>query len=155
MLETARKENDMKLTISQKLGSVLGALLLLMVIMGAFFFLSTAQVQRAVARNQDLRETNELMTARVIDHLKWMDGIATGMFIQGKEFAGKLDPGECNLGKWMKTFKPYSDELAEPFNALDAPHRKLHGTAERIIAAHKAGDRGRATAIFMEETVPA
>ncbi len=145
----------MKLTISQKLGSVLGILLILMIIMGAFFYLSSRQVQKAVAQNQEQRGINELMTGRIIDHLKWMDGISTGMFIQNKDFTGKLDPEECNLGKWMKTFKPYSAELAEPFHALDAPHRKLHSTAEKIISAHKAGDRNSATAIFMEETVPA
>ena len=145
----------MKATISQKLGSVLGTLLLLMISMGAFFYFSSRQVQKAVAQNQELRGTNELMTARVIDHLKWMDGISTGMFIQNREFTGKLDPNECNLGKWMKTFKPYSAELEGPFLALDAPHRKLHNTAERIISAYKAGDRNKATAIFMEETVPA
>lgn len=145
----------MKLTISQKLGSVLGILLLLMLSMGAFFYFSSRQVQKAVAQNQEQRGINELMTGRIIDHLKWMDGISTGMFIQNRDFTGKLDPEECNLGKWMKTFKPYSAELAEPFAALDAPHRKLHATAEKIIAAHKAGDRSRATTIFMEETVPA
>jgi methyl-accepting chemotaxis protein len=145
----------MKLTIAQKLGSVMGVLLLLMIIMGFFFFISTGKVQQAVAQNQELRKTNELMTDRVIDHLKWMDGISTGVFIQGKEFTGKLDPTECNLGKWMKTFKPHSDELEKPFLALDAPHRKLHSTAEKIIAAYKAGDRNQATAIFTEETIPA
>jgi len=145
----------MKLTISQKLGSVLGILLLLMLSMGAFFYYSSRQVQKAVAQNQEQRGINELMTARVIDHLKWMDGISTGMFIENKEFAGKLDPDECNLGKWMKTFKPYSAELEVPFLALDAPHRKLHGTAEKIIAAWKAGERNKATEIFMAETVPA
>ncbi|MBI5076608.1 MAG: CZB domain-containing protein [Nitrospirae bacterium] len=145
----------MKLTISQKLGSVMGVLLLLMISMGLFFFFSTGKVQQAVAQNQELRKTNELMTDRVIDHLKWMDGISTGVFIQGREFTGKLDPNECNLGKWMKTFKPYSDEVGQPFSALDAPHRKLHSTAEKIIAAYKAGDRSGATAIFTEETIPA
>lgn len=145
----------MKLTISQKLGSVLGVLLLLMISMGLYFIFSTGKVQQAVAQNQELRKTNELMTDRLIDHLKWMEGISTGLFIQGKEFTGKLDPTECNLGKWMTTFKPYSDEVEKPFHAIDEPHRKLHGTAEKIIASHKAGDRSRAMAIFMEETIPA
>jgi methyl-accepting chemotaxis protein len=145
----------MKLTIAQKLWGVMGLLLLLMLIMGAFFFFSSRQVQKAVAQNQEQRGTNELMTARVIDHMKWMDGISTGMFIQNREFTGKLDPNECNLGKWMKTFKPYSAELEEPFLALDAPHRKLHNTAEKIITAYKTGDRNKATEIFIGETVPA
>lgn len=145
----------MKLTISQKLGMVPGILFLLMISMGIFFYFSLGNVQKAVERNQELRSINELMTNRLIDHLKWMDGISTGLFIQGREFSGKLDPNECNLGKWMNTFKPYSGEVEKPFLALDAPHRRLHNSAEKIIAAYKAGDRTGAAAVFSKETVPA
>ncbi|MGE5893212.1 MAG: methyl-accepting chemotaxis protein [bacterium] len=145
----------MKITITQKLALVMSTLLVLVIVMGGLFFWASNQVKNAVERNQEIREVNELMTARIIDHLLWMDGISKGLFIQGKEFTGKLDPNECNLGKWMATFNPYSEELAAPFHAMDEPHRKLHATAEKIIAAYKASDRNRAHAIFIEETVPA
>jgi methyl-accepting chemotaxis protein len=130
-------------------------MLALVFIMGGLFFWSAKAVQNAVDKHQEVRAINGLMTGRIVDHYKWVDGISSGLFIQGKPFTGKLNPDECNLGKWMATFKPYSDEIAEPFNAMDEPHRKLHGTAERIIAAYKSGKRDVAHRIFVEETVPA
>ena len=100
-----------------------------MIIMGAFFYLSSRQVQKAVAQNQEQRGINELMTARVIDHLKWMDGISTGMFIQNKEFTGKLDPEECNLGKRTKKFKPYQPNWKS--RSLPSMHRTESCTARQ------------------------
>ncbi len=145
----------MNMTIGKKLSIGIGVMLLLVLIMGAVFLLATGQVQRAVAKNREVREINGLMSARIMDHFKWMDGLSSGLFIQGKPFTGKLDPTECNLGKWMATFKPYSEDISIPFNALFEPHKKLHGSAERIIAEHKAGRKAEAHAIFVSETVPA
>ena len=145
----------MKLTIGRKLGIGLAVMILMVLIMGGAFIWASRQVREAVAENQEMRHLNGLLTERVVDHFKWMDGLASGLFIQGKAFTGKLDPNECNLGKWMATFKPYSEKIAGPFNALAEPHRKLHATAERIIAEYKAGRKDKAHAIYTEETVPA
>jgi len=145
----------MKLTIGKKLSLGLSILLFLVVLMGIAFLWASRQVQQEVASNQEIRDLNGLMTARIVDHFRWMDGIASGLFIQGKEFTGKLNPEECNLGKWMATFKPFSDEIAAPFRALDEPHRKLHASAQKIIDAYNSGNRELAHAIFVRETVPA
>ncbi len=145
----------MTMTIGRKLGLGMGVMLVLVLIMGGLFFWSTQAVQSAVHKNQEIRAINGLMTGRIVDHYKWMDGLSSGLFIQGKHFTGKLNPDECNLGKWMATFKPYSEEIAAPFTAMDEPHRKLHATAERIIASYKAGQKEVGHTIFVEETVPA
>jgi methyl-accepting chemotaxis protein len=145
----------MKMTIGRKLSFGLGVMLIMVLILGAVFLMVTKQVRESVAKNQEVRDLNGMMTARIVDHFKWMDGIASGLFIQDKAFTGKLDPNECNLGKWMATFKPYSEELSGPFNALYEPHKKLHGTAEHILAEYKAGRKETAYAIFTSETVPA
>ncbi len=143
------------MTIGRKLSISLCVMLALVLLMGGVFLWATKRVQNAVAKNQEVRELNGLMTARIVDHYKWVDGLSAGVFIQGKPFTGKLDPAECKLGKWMATFKPYSEEIAAPFAALDEPHKKLHGTAERILAEYKAGRKENAHAIFINETVPA
>ncbi len=145
----------MKMTIGRKLGFGLGVILSLVLIMGAIFFWSAKAVQQAVQKNQEIRVVNGLMTARMVDHFKWMDGISSGLFIQGEHFTGKLNPDECNLGKWMATFKPYSEQIGAPFAAMDEPHRKLHATAVKIIEAYKAGKRDVAHKIFVEDTIPA
>src|SRR3990172_5250765 len=145
----------MKLTIGNKMTIGLSVMIFFVIIMGALFYAASKRAEQAVAQNQEIRAVNGLMTARIIDHLKWMDGLSSGLFIQGKAFTGKLDPSECNLGKWMATFKPYSDEIAGPFNALAEPHKKLHETASEILGEYKAGRRERAHAVFTAETVPA
>ncbi|MEW6669067.1 MAG: methyl-accepting chemotaxis protein [Thermodesulfobacteriota bacterium] len=145
----------MNVTIGRKMSMGLGVMLALVLVMGAAFLWASKQAENALARNQEVRELNGLMTARIIDHYMWMDGISSGLFIQGKAFTGKLDHTECNLGKWMGTFKPYSAEISAPFNALFDPHKKLHQSAERILSEHKAGNKERAHSVFTEETVPA
>ncbi len=145
----------MKLTIGRRLLLGLTVILLLVLAMGGVFFFATHQVKQAVEENLWLRTTNGVLTARIVDHFKWMDGLASGLFIQGKEFAGKLDPDECNLGKWIPTFKPYSPTIQAPFQAMIEPHRRLHGSAKKIIEAHRAGNVELAHKVYLEETVPA
>lgn len=145
----------MKMTIGRKLSIGLGILLALVLTMGVVFFLTVKQVQNAEAKNEEMMELNTMLSERMVDHYKWVDGITSGVFVQGKQFTGKLDPDECNLGKWMASFKPYSKEIEAPFKAMDAPHRKLHGTAEKILSAFKTGKKNDAEAIFTAETLPA
>lgn len=145
----------MKMTIGRKLSIGLGVMLFMVLIMGVVFFWTTQQVRSAVAKNQEVRELNALMTARILDHFRWMDGLASGVFIQGKPFQGKLDSEDCDLGKWMATFRPFDEEIAVPFKALHEPHKKLHSTAEKILAAYKIGNIDSAHQMFVDETAPA
>ncbi|MBI5640135.1 MAG: HAMP domain-containing protein [Nitrospirae bacterium] len=55
----------------------------------------------------------------------------------------------------MSSYKPHSDEFAAPFNALIEPHRRLHASAERILAEYKAGRKEGGHKIFVSETMPA
>ncbi|OGW27176.1 MAG: hypothetical protein A2X59_01175, partial [Nitrospirae bacterium GWC2_42_7] len=145
----------MKMKISTKLFTGLGVILFMVVVMSVTFYLSLQNVEKIKTETLELSEMNTFFSERVVDHLKWMDGISSGLFMLGKDFQGKLDPEECNLGKWMKTFKPYSSEIAEPFNAMDAPHRELHESAVAIIANMQEGKKDKAQDIFKKETMPA
>lgn len=143
----------MKMTIGKKLTLGLGIMLAMVAIMGSVFLWATKEVKKAKNDAIGLAELNTFFSEKVVDHLKWMDGLTSGVFIQGKEFTGKLNPEECSLGKWMNTFKPYSEEIAVPFKALDEPHRRFHASAEKILSQWKAGNRDKAHEIFLSETV--
>ena len=145
----------MKITIGRKLTMGLSVMLFLVLIMGSVFFWTTSQVEHEMNSYLEVRNLNGSLSTLIMDHYKWMDGLASGVFIQGKPFKGKLDPNECDLGKWMATYKPNSEEIAGPFKALYEPHKKLHQTAERILAAYKIGNIDSAHQIFVDETVPA
>ncbi len=143
----------MKMTIGRKLSLGLGIILVLVLIMGGVFFWTSSQVQRAQANAVEVSDLNTFFSEKVVDHMKWMDGLASGVFIQGKEFKGKLSPDDCSLGEWMHKFKPYSEEIAAPFKALDEPHRKFHASAEKILSLWKSGEKDRAYKVFLSETV--
>ncbi len=145
----------MKIKISTKLFIGLGVILVMVVAMAGVFYLSMKNVEASKTEALQMAELNTFFSDRVVDHLKWVDGLSSGLFVQGKEFKGKLDPGECNLGKWMKTFKPYSNEITEPFNQLNEPHRKLHESAGKIITSSNEGHKEKAHEIFISETIPA
>ncbi|MDO9287609.1 MAG: methyl-accepting chemotaxis protein [Thermodesulfovibrionales bacterium] len=145
----------MKIKISTKLFIGLGVILAIVIAMAGGFYWSMKNVEEAKSEVLRLSELNTFFSERVVDHLKWIDGLSSGLFIQGKEFKGKIDPAECNLGKWMTSFKPYSKEIEEPFKALDAPHKKLHESASGIISEIKAGHKDKAHVIFISETIPA
>ena len=104
----------MKLTIGRKLSMGLGVMLAMVITLGCVAYFTQKRVEAEMKSYQDVRKLNAMITARIVDHYKWMDGLASGVFIQGKAFKGKLDPDECDLGKWMATFKPYSEEIAGP-----------------------------------------
>ncbi|RJR36075.1 MAG: HAMP domain-containing protein [Desulfobacteraceae bacterium] len=145
----------MNMTIGRKLSVCLGVMLALVLVMGGVFLWASKQSEGALTKNQTIRELNGLMTARIVDHYLWMDGISSGLFLQGKPFTGKIDPSECNLGRWMESFKPYSEEISVPFNALVEPHKRLHRSAEKIISEYSAGKKEIAQAVFADETVQA
>jgi len=145
----------MKITIGRKLTIGLCVMLSMVAVMGAVFYFTLKEVDRVNLMNQEIMSLNTNLSERINDHLKWMDGLSSGVFLQGKPFQGKLDPNECNLGKWMASYKPYSEEIAKPFEALRIPHERLHRSAEKIISLYKAGDRASAGRVFVEETVPA
>jgi len=133
----------------------LGLMLALVLVMGTIFLWASKQAEKALSKNQEMRELNGLMTARIMDHYVWMDGISSGLFIQGRPFTGKIDHNECNLGKWMGKFNPYSAEISAPFSALVEPHKRLHQSAERILSEHTANRKENAQSIFVQETIPA
>src|SRR5512135_871473 len=145
----------MKIGIGMKLFIGLGVILVLVCAMSGIFYVSMKNVEKAETRAINLSDMNTFFSERVVDHLKWVDGLSTGLFIQGKDFQGKLDPEECSLGKWMKTFKLYSHEIEMPFRSFDGQHKALHESTEKIIADVKSGQKEKAYSVFTAETIPA
>lgn len=145
----------MKITTGTKLFAGLGVILVMVVLMAGVFYLSMKKVETTKAEVLQMADLDTFFSERVVDHLKWMDGLSSGLFMQGKEFQGKIDPDQCNLGKWMQTFKPYSNEIAEPFKRLNGPHRNLHEAAARVISNVKEGHKEKAHELFVSEIIPA
>jgi hypothetical protein len=67
----------MKMTIGRKLTIGLGVMLVMVVIMSSIFFWATKGAEKAKTEALELSEFNTFFSERVIDHLKWMDGLTT------------------------------------------------------------------------------
>ncbi|MBU0983950.1 MAG: CZB domain-containing protein, partial [candidate division Zixibacteria bacterium] len=99
-------------------------------------------------------ELKSVLAHRWIDHLQWMKGLANAN-LSKTVFDGQLNPRECAFAKWYYAHDPEAPEFESLLKAWEAPHQRLHESAAKIVAAQKAGDWERATAIYDSETVPA
>src|SRR3989337_1389604 len=87
----------MIMTIGRKLSVGLGVILFMVLIMGGVFLWATKQVQEAVVKNQGVREINGLMTARIVDHYKWVDGLSAGVSFKGSRLPASSTLQNANL----------------------------------------------------------
>jgi len=145
----------MQLTIGKKIALGMGIMLVMVFIMGTISFWEERRIQKEFESYLTARNLNALITARILDHYNWVEGLTVGLFLMDQPFKGKLDPAECELGKWMASYKAESKEMHGLLKEIEAPHRKLHESAQKITAEYSAGKRVNASNIFKEETGPA
>ncbi|MFZ5774111.1 MAG: methyl-accepting chemotaxis protein [Thermodesulfobacteriota bacterium] len=100
------------------------------------------------------QEVAALLPERWIDHLKWAKDLANSL-LAGRAFQGGLDPRKCAFGTWYYGYKAANPELASLLAEWEAPHARLHGSAEKIVAAMAVGQREQAQRIYQEETLTA
>jgi methyl-accepting chemotaxis protein len=140
------------MTISKKLYFGIGILTLVIIGLALFSQLSIKKTKAQIIDIQGYIELQENLSARIVDHYRWADGLAmTIMF--GKEFKGQIDHTKCALGKWYYAFTP-PKELEAAYKAMEEPHRLFHATALRIIDAINKGNIDLAKKIYEEETKP-
>jgi methyl-accepting chemotaxis protein len=145
----------MKLTLGRKLSIGLGLMIALVLIMMGVFFVTSAQVQKAQQRNEEIMSLSRFVSEETIDQLKWTNDIAVDLLILGRKFTGGLEADETGFGKWLKSFQPYSEEIAGPFNGLREPYFRLVSAAKKVIDADSNGDEDEVFGVFRAEFVPA
>ena len=144
----------MRMTISKKLNVGIGALTVALVGLAIFFQATIQTVKTELNEVDALRETQGTIMPRVIDHFKWAEALAVGTVLYGREFTGQLDPTQCKLGKWYAEYSPPED-LKDLYKRIDDPHRRVHASAPKIMAAMQEKNLDLAKRLYQEETMPA
>ncbi len=87
------------------------------------------------------------------DHLRYAQQLLD--YIDGvtSSFSGKLDPRECELGKWISSFKPENDELKKLLGVLKKYHDAVHEGAKRVVDLMRSGDKSEAKRIYETEVL--
>ena len=142
----------MSMTISQKLYAGLAVLSLVLIGLTIYAQLNIANTREEIDDIDHYRELQSTIAPRIIDHMKWADGLAVGTLLLGKDFTGQPDPTKCKLGEWYYSYRP-PQELEKTYKAIEEPHQRMHATAAKILAAMKSGDHELAKRIYQEETM--
>ncbi len=143
----------MRMTISNKLYLSIGLLALTLAGLTVYSQENIRGNKLELDEIDHYRELQSTIAPRIIDHMKWAEALAVGSILLGKEFTGQLDHTKCKFGEWYYSFQP-PKELEAPFKKLEEPHRRLHATAPKLLAALKEGDQGLAKKLYQEETAP-
>ncbi len=150
----SRTGGGVRMTVVRKIYLSICLLAAVLVGLGVFSQMTISKTKAALVEGQQYPELEALLGSRTIDHYKWAEALGVGTLLLGKEFTGQLDPTQCAFGKWYYGMKP-PHELEEAFRKIEEPHKRLHATGAKILAAVKEGRMDAAKAIYQEETAPA
>jgi chemotaxis signal transduction protein len=105
---------------------------------------------------QEIADMEAFLHARESDHVAWLDDLRASVET-GREFNKSLDPKLCDFGKWYEALRSdraqrtaitdgnlYLEKILDEF---DEPHKRIHGTAARVLELAKAGRKDEAMAI--------
>lgn len=107
----------------------------------------------------EIGEMEEFLRAREADHISWLEELKRCVE-SGDRFTKALDPAKCAFGQWYDSLQPGSDErrditggttvIEKIIDDFDAPHRRIHGIAERVLKLSGAGQIEEAKAIIQQ-----
>jgi|GEM_PF-1492615 len=127
----------MRLTVGRKLGIGFTTVVILIALMAFGTIWSSASVADAQEDAARTKNTSAELTARVTDHVDWMNALKTTFLDNEERITVQVDHTLCGLGKWI-----YSDEAqalaerdpvaGELLAELEGPHHELHASAHEI-----------------------
>lgn len=96
---------------------------------------------------EEVEELIALLDAREQDHLNWLGELEASVN-EGRMFRLTTDPHACAFGKWYDSYETDNLLVAALLKKFDAPHKRIHGIADEVVALEKAGDVAGAKAII-------
>lgn len=91
-------------------------------------------------------ELAEFMHARIKNHEDWMAALEESVKTN-TEFKLTTDPHACAFGKWYDTFESDNNSLRLHLQRVDAPHRAIHHSGEKVKALMDQGRQEEAMAL--------
>ena len=88
------------------------------------------------SQSEIVADLNALLAQREQDHIGWINALEHSI-LTGEPFTKATDPHKCAFGLWYDNYKPDDDELASIMARFDAPHKRIHSLAEKLLALAK------------------
>lgn len=80
---------------------------------------------------QEIDEFCQLMDQRLSDHQHWLNELKSSID-ENREFTLATDPHKCAFGKWYDKYKSEDRTIKTILAKFDAPHKVIHGIAEKV-----------------------
>lgn len=80
---------------------------------------------------QEIDDFCLLMNNRLIDHQSWIKELKASVD-EKREFKLATDPHKCAFGKWYDNYKSDDRIINSILARFDAPHKLIHGIAEKV-----------------------
>lgn len=77
------------------------------------------------------------------DHIDWLDALEDSVR-NGTPFTKATDPHLCAFGKWYDQFEPQDELLQDIMKDFDAPHKRIHSLAEKLLGLVDEGQKAKA-----------
>ena len=108
-------------------------------------------------RHKGLRH---LLKDRLDDHRRWVITLSKVVMSGDTSISLQIDPTKCAFGQFLTSdaCARYEDNFPlfkDLMTKIEAPHRRLHESAEKILNALNQSNQAEAQAIYEQETLPA
>lgn len=85
----------------------------------------------------------DTLTEREQDHVDWLNDLERSIKT-GEPFTKARNPSQCAFGKWYDNFDARDEELMEIMRHFDAPHKRIHALADRLLGLKDKGNAEQA-----------
>jgi methyl-accepting chemotaxis protein len=154
-----------QLSFGQKIGGAFGIILLLLATNAAINFWATRNIARQAHEAEYANELAIIFSAKLADHLSWLNSLDSFLaHPQGQTLQVQTDDHKCALGHWLygdarMSAQKHFPRMAALFSNLEAPHSRLHASAERLKTLFAEGNPAaaieKAQVIYQKDTLPA
>ncbi len=134
-------------SIKKRIGLGFTAVLVLLTVVGAASLLGVSQIVGNAGEVIDGNKLKAEMVQREVDHLVWANQVSELINNdQVTELTVETDPHRCAFGQWYygegrEQAEALVPELAAVLREIEAPHARLHRSAETIADRYRPADR--------------
>ncbi|MEH0021227.1 MAG: methyl-accepting chemotaxis protein [Desulfobacter sp.] len=136
------------LTIGKRIGLGFSIVLLLLIVLGFLSFSGVGGIVDNASEVIQGKSLDGILAQREVDHLNWANAVNALISNENiHELSVQTDHTQCGFGKWLygegrnaaQTLVPY---LAPLLKEIEAPHKILHESAQRIQSVYAKADAG-------------
>lgn len=147
------------ISLRMKILSLIGALFLVMLAVGAGFLWRDSRMEKSSAGAIRKSEFAKTVISKSSDHIQWLNDLYNSI-LAGTPFSGALDGRECSFGVWYHSLKTedldpeLAREIRSVSRALEESHELLHRLARTLLDASRAGNKEEAF-LILNTKIPA